>query len=158
MNIKKFMNQVKFFHPDLYTGPPEIAQIKTQQLNEAYRVLRDADRKADYDDSLHIEKEKLLKQQYHTACNAQRDSARSYESKYEPSDGATFKPAGSKVLLKVLSAISALLLLLLVAVIILFLYGVHNFDMPLSDNSESQSMTDYRSNNTTPSNFNHSPY
>lgn len=41
--------QIKFFHPDVFQGNPEVARIKTQQLNEAYSVLADPYQKARYD-------------------------------------------------------------------------------------------------------------
>lgn len=44
--------QIKFFHPDVFPGNPEIAKIKTLQLNEAYAILRNPDTRAQYDLSI----------------------------------------------------------------------------------------------------------
>ena len=40
-----YLKQMKFFHPDVFSGSPEIAEFKSQQLNEAYGVLKDATRR-----------------------------------------------------------------------------------------------------------------
>ena len=44
-----YLAQIKYFHPDVFPGNPEIAKLKTLQLNEAYSVLYDPDRRAQYD-------------------------------------------------------------------------------------------------------------
>lgn len=44
-----FRLQVRFFHPDLFEGPPEVAEIKTKQLNEAYGVLGNPELRQQYD-------------------------------------------------------------------------------------------------------------
>lgn len=44
-----YISQVKLFHPDVFLGDPSIAKVKTWQLNEAYYVLHDPARRAEYD-------------------------------------------------------------------------------------------------------------
>lgn len=44
-----FRMQIRFFHPDLFEGPPEVADIKTKQLNEAYGVLGNPELRRQYD-------------------------------------------------------------------------------------------------------------
>ena len=44
-----YREQIKFFHPDVFQGSPEIARQKSQELNEAYAVLIDHEKRADYD-------------------------------------------------------------------------------------------------------------
>ncbi|QUO37924.1 J domain-containing protein [Dysosmobacter sp. Marseille-Q4140] len=48
-----YLAQIKYFHPDVFPGNPEIAKLKTLQLNEAYAVLYNPDRRAQYDWILH---------------------------------------------------------------------------------------------------------
>lgn len=47
-----YLIQIKYFHPDVFPGNPEIAKVKTTQLNEAYFVLSNAARRAAYDRTL----------------------------------------------------------------------------------------------------------
>lgn len=47
-----YMAQIKFFHPDVFSGSEDVARIKTQQLNEAYATLKDAGKRALYDYAL----------------------------------------------------------------------------------------------------------
>lgn len=44
-----YMGQIKYFHPDVFPGNPEIAKIKTLELNEAYEVLSHSEKRAKYD-------------------------------------------------------------------------------------------------------------
>ncbi len=44
-----YRQQVRFFHPDLFEGSPEVADIKTKQLNEAYGVLGNNELRSKYD-------------------------------------------------------------------------------------------------------------
>lgn len=46
---RAYRAQIKFFHPDVFTENPEIARIKTLQLNEAYAVLKDPIKRHFYD-------------------------------------------------------------------------------------------------------------
>lgn len=49
-----YREQIKFFHPDVFQGSPEIARQKSQELNEAYGVLIDHAKRADYDSWLRM--------------------------------------------------------------------------------------------------------
>lgn len=44
-----YLAQIRYFHPDVFPGNPEIAKLKTLQLNEAYSVLYNPDRRTQYD-------------------------------------------------------------------------------------------------------------
>lgn len=56
---KAYREQIKFFHPDVFQGNPEVAKEKTIQLNAAYETLmNDALRKI-YDENLKREKENI---------------------------------------------------------------------------------------------------
>lgn len=47
-----YREQIRFFHPDVFQGSPEIAKEKSQELNEAYSVLSDHEKRAAYDEWL----------------------------------------------------------------------------------------------------------
>lgn len=49
---RAYRAQIKFFHPDVFQENPEIAKIKTLQLNEAYSILSDAKKREVYDKSI----------------------------------------------------------------------------------------------------------
>ena len=49
-----YRQQIKFFHPDVFDGIPEVADIKTRQLNEAYEVLPNPQRRFEYDQELYL--------------------------------------------------------------------------------------------------------
>lgn len=44
-----YREQIKFFHPDVFNGSPEIAQQKSQELNEAYHILSNPVERDKYD-------------------------------------------------------------------------------------------------------------
>lgn len=44
-----YREQIKFFHPDVFQGNPEIAYRKTLILNEAYEILSNPDKRREYD-------------------------------------------------------------------------------------------------------------
>ena len=44
-----YRNMLKAFHPDYYTGDKAFAERQTQKIVEAYNVLRDEQRRRDYD-------------------------------------------------------------------------------------------------------------
>ena len=46
---KAYREQIRFFHPDIFDGSEDVARIKTQQLNEAYEVLKDPEQRRSYD-------------------------------------------------------------------------------------------------------------
>lgn len=46
---KAYREQIRFFHPDIFDGSEDVARIKTQQLNEAYKVLKDSEQRHSYD-------------------------------------------------------------------------------------------------------------
>lgn len=44
-----YRNMIKAFHPDFYKGNKEFAQKKTIEVNEAYEVLKDVQKRQEYD-------------------------------------------------------------------------------------------------------------
>lgn len=46
---KAYRAQIKFFHPDVFRESEAVAKIKTQQLNQAYAILGDPKKRAQYD-------------------------------------------------------------------------------------------------------------
>lgn len=44
-----YRTQIKFFHPDVFQGSPEVAEEKSKELNEAYETLSDPMRRVEYD-------------------------------------------------------------------------------------------------------------
>lgn len=58
---KAYRSQIKYFHPDLGNVSQEIAEAKTKQLNAAYDVLSDPQKKQKYDSQLRYEKESSQK-------------------------------------------------------------------------------------------------
>lgn len=49
---KAYKEQIRFFHPDVFNGSEDVAKIKTLQLNEAYEVLGNPQKRATYDNDL----------------------------------------------------------------------------------------------------------
>lgn len=45
----EYLNKIKKYHPDLYEGDKLFAQQMTTKLNEAYNVLKDEQKRKDYD-------------------------------------------------------------------------------------------------------------
>ena len=44
-----YLLKVKKYHPDLYAGDKDFALAKTSELNEAYEILKDENKRAEYD-------------------------------------------------------------------------------------------------------------
>ena len=44
---------IKQYHPDIYKGTPEYGEKVTQELNDAYDVLSNSEKKKEYDEILH---------------------------------------------------------------------------------------------------------
>ena len=55
-----YRQQIKFFHPDVFEGIPEVADIKTRQLNEAYEVLSNPQRRFEYDRELYLKDKQFM--------------------------------------------------------------------------------------------------
>ncbi len=47
-----YLTLLKKYHPDVYEGDPKVAQDKTALLNECYDVLKDDEKRAQYDQKL----------------------------------------------------------------------------------------------------------
>lgn len=63
-----YRQQIKFFHPDVFDGIPEVADIKTRKLNEAYEVLSNPERRFEYDRELYL-KDKQFVDSLQNKCN-----------------------------------------------------------------------------------------
>ena len=46
---KAYKEQIRFFHPDVFDGSEDVSRIKTLQLNEAYEVLGNPQKREAYD-------------------------------------------------------------------------------------------------------------
>lgn len=68
--------QIKFFHPDVFEGNPEISRLKTLQLNEAYRILSNPQERQWYNDSLEYEAQRVRAQEAAAQARAQQEYAR----------------------------------------------------------------------------------
>lgn len=51
-----YLLKIKKYHPDIYTGDKDFAMQKTLELNQAYEVLKDETRRAEYDKKNNIHK------------------------------------------------------------------------------------------------------
>ena len=86
-----FRLQVRFFHPDLFEGPPEVAEIKTKQLNEAYGVLGNPELRLQYD--------RILRMHTRSTPNPESNTTYSPRTSSDPQkenvDTQTEKPGGT---------------------------------------------------------------
>ena len=83
-----FRLQVRFFHPDLFEGPPEVAEIKTKQLNEAYGVLGNPELRLQYDRTLRMHTRAAPNPEPSTAYDPRTSS----DPQQESTDTQTDKP------------------------------------------------------------------
>ena len=58
---KAYKLLVKQYHPDIYEGSKEYAEKKIKEINEAYDVLSNKDKRKKYDDTLHEIDEETVK-------------------------------------------------------------------------------------------------
>lgn len=70
-----YREQIRFFHPDVFQGSPEIARQKSQELNEAYSVLSDPVRRDAYDAWLRMKDYQKAQKQKKAAEEARRAAA-----------------------------------------------------------------------------------
>lgn len=64
---------VKKYHPDVYQGDPKEAEEKTQQINSAYEVLSDSQKRKEYD-------EYLRQKRHNTQATAEEQTAQTAPS------------------------------------------------------------------------------
>lgn len=78
---KAYREQIKFFHPDVFWGNPEVAKEKTIQLNAAYETLMNDHLRRVYDENLRKERQKEQE-----AAEKEQETAKEdpEESKEEP--------------------------------------------------------------------------
>lgn len=77
-----YRQQIKFFHPDVFDGIPEVADIKTRQLNEAYEILSNPQLRFEYDKKLYSEDKQFI-EELQAKCNfyqAQANGNTSYRN------------------------------------------------------------------------------
>lgn len=51
---RAYLLKVKKYHPDVYTGDKAFAMQKTAELNEAYEVLKDETKRAEYNKTIKL--------------------------------------------------------------------------------------------------------
>ena len=86
---KAYREQIKFFHPDVFDGPPEVARIKSTQLNEAYETLKDPEKRRAYDFKLWAEEQARRKegqQGQHSDSKEQKEKNEDDTSKQNKSE------------------------------------------------------------------------
>lgn len=66
--------QIKYFHPDVFQGNPEVAKAKSLELNEAYSVLIDHEKRDKYDFWLKVKDYQRAQAQQREQETAQRES------------------------------------------------------------------------------------
>lgn len=85
-----YREQIKFFHPDVFAGNPEIAQQKSRELNEAYRILSDPIERDKYDFWLRVKDYQKSytrrKEEQHSSSGAEGQSAEQADEPTENSD------------------------------------------------------------------------
>lgn len=77
-----YREQIKFFHPDVFRGNPEVAKEKSLELNEAYAVLGDPGKRERYDFWLQ-ERDYQRKQTEEAKARQAREDAQQSASKEE---------------------------------------------------------------------------
>ena len=86
-----YRQQIRFFHPDTFDGSPDIANIKSRQLNEAYRILSTPSSRFQYDESLYEKDSRYISDlkrqclQYKAEAEAARQRAARDESERQHS-------------------------------------------------------------------------
>lgn len=65
--------QIKYFHPDVFHGNPEVAKAKSLELNEAYSVLIDHEKRDKYDFWLKVKDYQRTQSQQRDQETAQRE-------------------------------------------------------------------------------------
>lgn len=55
-----YREQMKFFHPDVFSGSPYVADVKSKQLNEAYAILSSPSKRYEYDRKLSADDQSYL--------------------------------------------------------------------------------------------------
>lgn len=53
-----YLLKLKKYHPDVYSGDKAFAQAKTTDLNEAYEILKDEQKRAEYDKKIKLNEPK----------------------------------------------------------------------------------------------------
>lgn len=90
---KAYKILVKKYHPDLQ--PPNAkkqAEEKMKEINDAYEILGDTDKRKKYDEELALEREKIRQQQEMKKANSSNNSKQTYATNYTknaPSNTAT---------------------------------------------------------------------
>lgn len=113
--------QIKFFHPDVFQENPEIAEIKTQQLNEAYDVLGDQQKRQEYDGNLRWVRQRAAQNTHPTHEDPPRQQAYQTQSRqaeepryYPPAKGLDRLPLWLSRVIRLLAPLSAIIVLVLI--------------------------------------------
>lgn len=93
-----YRNMLKAFHPDYYTGDKAFAERQTQKIVEAYNVLRDEQRRRDYDFLLNARDQGNAEQEYrgenHSDPSKENPQSDASADAPQPTDEAK-RPRGS---------------------------------------------------------------
>lgn len=88
---KAYRLLAKKYHPDMYQGDKSIAEDKMQEINEAYDVLSDSDKRVKYDKSIGLYKEVDSKEYSNVEPHDfNKNSTTKYNIKYKPNNSNTY--------------------------------------------------------------------
>lgn len=115
LQIKKaYRDQIRFFHPDVFEGSEAVAHIKAEQLNEAYEILSNPQKRAQYD--YHIS----MNKQAHTPPNTSEPvkEKEQPEPKSSPqADAAKSQKPNFRIPWKILAELLAFVILCVIGVL-----------------------------------------
>ena len=106
-----YLAQIKYFHPDVFPGNPEIAKVKTVQLNEAYSVLSDSEKRRQYDAYVNA----VAAARAASAAQRRPSPAREAEQHRDPTD-ADEKPESHAAAIFAILAVAGLTIFLLFSI------------------------------------------
>ena len=74
-----YLLKIKKYHPDLYAGDKNFALQKTSELNEAYEVLKDETKRAEYNKKINIKQNKTIKDWWKDLTRQWQDMKKMYD-------------------------------------------------------------------------------
>lgn len=88
---KAYLEQIKFFHPDVFDGPPEVASLKSAQLNEAYEILKNPQKRQAYDFKLFGEEQSKERKEQKNQNNQNREQKKENNQEEKKENGSKGK-------------------------------------------------------------------